>query len=115
MSRIRIERINDELKVQLSNIIQKLEDPRLHNQIISVVRVDTSSDLSHSKVFISSLNSEHNPKIIIGALKSATGFIRHQLAQKIKLRIVPQLHFIYDSTIEYSFYMQDKIKNNFEN
>jgi len=96
----RASRIAQELKKELSFIIQySLRDPRL-NTMITVSEVLLSPDFSYAKIFITLLNDQDTliAKETIKILKNATGFIRTLLSKKIKLRITPKLFFIYDNS-----------------
>lgn len=93
-------RIAQELKKELSFIIQySLRDPRL-NTMITVSEVLVSPDFSDAKIFITLLNDQDTlfVKETIKILKKATGFIRTLLSNKIQLRIIPKLFFIYDNS-----------------
>jgi ribosome-binding factor A len=93
-------RVAQELKKELSFIIQySLRDPRL-DTMITVSEVLLSPDFSDAKIFITLLNDQDTlfVKETIKILKRATGFIRTLLSKKIKLRIVPKLFFIYDNS-----------------
>jgi ribosome-binding factor A len=77
-----------------------LKDPRLGNNFISVTEVRTSSDLKHSKVYISSITTEEEREKVLSALKSASGYIRGELSRRLKLRYTPELVFQWDNSIE---------------
>jgi ribosome-binding factor A len=96
----RIEQVNQLLRREISALLQnKVRDPRV-NSFVAVTEVDTSHDLRYAKVFISHLGTEEEKKEILKALKSASGFFRHELAERIELRRIPELTFIWDSSIE---------------
>ena len=96
----RIEQVNKLLQREISALIQReVRDPRV-NSFVAITEVDTSHDLRYAKVFISHLGTEEEKKEILKALKSASGFFRHELAERIKLRRIPELTFIWDSSIE---------------
>jgi ribosome-binding factor A len=96
----RTQRVAELLQRQIAMIIQQnVDNPRA--KLITVSRVEVSRDLSFAKVFVTLLGNE-NPeaiKDILGFLKRVTGYLRHELAGSVKLRIVPQLKFIYDESI----------------
>jgi ribosome-binding factor A len=97
----RIERINTLIRREISELIQhQLRDPRL-DEFITVTEVDTSPDLKFAKIYISSMNGQQDEHKILGALKNAAGFLRTALANKIKIRYTPELHFIWDNSIEH--------------
>jgi len=97
----RILKINSEIQKALSLIIAyKLKDPRLENIFISVIEVDTSTDLSYCKVKVS-IYPDNNKQQILNILKSSIPFIRKEIAREIRIRIVPEFHFILDDGINY--------------
>lgn len=98
----RINKINDEIKKQLSEIIRsEIKDPRV-SFMTSVLKVETTTDLKHCKVFISVLGDETQKEDALKGLKNASGFIRKQIATKINLRCTPEFYFFFDDSIEYS-------------
>ncbi len=96
----RISRINQEIKKELSEIIRGLKDPRIH-PMTSVIAVDTAKDLRNAKVYISVLGNEEQQKDTVKGLKSAAGFIRHEIGERLDLRSKPDLVFELDHSIEY--------------
>ena len=97
----RIERVNTLLRREISDLIQReLRDPRL-TEFIAVTEVDTTFDLKHAKVFISCISGQQEEQKILGVLNSASGFLRTALANKVRLRYTPELHFIWDNSIEH--------------
>ena len=109
--RNRTVRINEEIRKELSQILQQdLKDPRI-DLMTSVVRTETTRDLKYCKVYVSVLGSEDHKKEVKEALKSAAGFIRRELARRINLRVTPELTFVLDDSIEYSIYMSEMLKS----
>ncbi len=101
----RIVRINDEILREIANIIEfEIKDPRVL-KMTSVVKVETTNDLKHCKVFVSILGDEKEKTEAINGLKSAAGFIRKELARRINLRNTPELKFMLDESTEYSIKM----------
>lgn len=94
MKQTRQERINSEIQKELSDILSnKINDPRVKG-IISIPRVEVSSDLSHCKVELSVFSGDKNTdKKTFDTIVSMGGFIRKELAKRIDLRIIPELHF----------------------
>ena len=98
----RIERINAELKKQLSIVLRDgITDPRVAGKIICVTDVEVDKDLTLAQVYISVLGGEGNEDTILAGLSSAEGYIKSCLKSKIKLRNMPALRFIYDNSISY--------------
>ena len=107
----RMIRINDEIQKEISAIIRgDLKDPRI-GVITSVLKVDTTNDLKYCKVYISVLGDEDKKQEVMGALKNAAGFIRSLIAQRINLRVTPELKFILDDSLEYSFKIDSLIRS----
>ena len=99
MSR-RIERVNGVLRQEISRILAaELRDPRLAS-LVSVTRVDTSSDLQFAKVFVSVLGDQEEKSSTLKALKAASGFIRRGIRHQVTLRAVPSVAFYIDESIE---------------
>lgn len=102
----RMDKVNEELKKELSLIIdQNLKDPNITG-IISVTKVKTSPDLKYAKVYISLLNCKSKKNTIEG-IKNASGFIRTEIAKRINLRYTPEFSFEIDESMEYG----DRIEN----
>ncbi|MBQ8391963.1 MAG: 30S ribosome-binding factor RbfA [Clostridia bacterium] len=100
MSFKRTDRINEEVKKELSSIIRDLKDPRIP-MMTSVVNVNVTNDLRYAKAFISVMGTDEEKKDCIKALKAAAGFIRREVGNRINLRCVPEFSFELDTTIEY--------------
>lgn len=97
----RIERVNTLIRREISELIQhELRDPRL-DEFIAVTEVDTSPDFKYAKIFISAMSGQQEEQKILGILNSASGFLRTALANKINLRYTPELHFLWDNSIEH--------------
>ena len=96
----RLNRINEELKKEISNIISfELKNPDATG-LISVTRVKITPDLKYAKVYVSMLNSKSKEKTI-EALKQSAGYIRSLIAKRVNLRITPELVFEEDDSMEY--------------
>ncbi len=107
----RMIRINDEIQKEISAIIRgDLKDPRV-GVITSVLKVDTTADLKYCKVYISVLGDDNKKEEVMGVLKNAAGYIRSLIAQRINLRVTPELKFILDDSLEYSFRIDSIIKS----
>ena len=96
----RLNRINEELKRELSQIINyELKNPNVTG-MISVSRAKITPDFKYAKVYVSILNSKNTQKTMEG-LKESSGFIRSQIAKTINLRITPELVFELDDSLDY--------------
>ncbi|NTV90813.1 MAG: 30S ribosome-binding factor RbfA [Clostridiales bacterium] len=107
----RIFRISEEMKKEISSIIQnELKDPRLP-KMISVMSADVTKDLRHAKVFVSVYGTAEDRANAIEALKSASGFIRREIGHRMQLRLTPELHFELDNSIEHGVYITKLIND----
>lgn len=93
-------RVAEQIQRDLAQLIQtEVKDPRVGMATISEVRV--SKDLAHAKVFMTVLGSDaEGAAESVGILNRAAPFLRHALGRRLLLRVVPQLHFVYDETLE---------------
>lgn len=99
MSR-RMERINALLRQEISSIVDSdLSDPRLAS-MVTVIRVDTASDLSRTKVYVSIMGRSDQKKRALKGLKSASDYLRRGLRSRLKLRAIPEVEFHMDDSIE---------------
>lgn len=104
-------RVNGEVQRVLAEVIRgDIKDPRI-NPFTSVVAVEVAPDLKTCKVWISVLGDDDSGKNTIAGLKSASGFIKSQLAKKINLRNTPEITFILDQSIAYGVDMSKKIND----
>ncbi|MCL2462237.1 MAG: 30S ribosome-binding factor RbfA, partial [Defluviitaleaceae bacterium] len=90
---------------EISEIIRSdLKDPRVGaDTIVSVLRADTTSDFKYCKVYVSILGDERVKKETMDALRGAAGFVRKMLAERVNLRLTPELTFILDNSMEHGF------------
>ena len=103
------EQINTSVQRALSSILRNdVKDPRIP-LLISVTRVNVAPDLKTCKAYISILGDTDSKEECRAALKSASGFIRHELAQQLNLRLTPEITFLMDDSIEYGVEMSYKI------
>lgn len=107
----RVDRVASQIRRELAEFIRlQVNDPRV--RMVTLTDVEVARDYSHAKVFYTTLSeskmaeskmpeskvSEANKQVQQG-LERASGFLRSQLAHSMKLRITPQLHFVYDPTV----------------
>ena len=106
----RLNRINEELKKEISQIISfELKNPDATG-LISVTKVKITPDLKYAKVYVSLLNSKNEEKTI-EALKKSAGFLRSLIAKRINLRITPELVFEKDDSMEYGMKIESILKD----
>ncbi len=95
-------RTTEDIKRELTAVLRELKDPRVANAMISIVRVEVSNDLSYCKVYVSAMEGMDRAKEAVKGLKSASGFIRHEIGSRLTLRHVPAMLFEATDSIEYS-------------
>lgn len=102
-------RINMEVQRELSEIIRSgIKDPRIH-PMTSVVAVEVTPDLKYCKAYISVLGDEEAAKATVEGLRSASSYVRRELARRVNLRNTPEIKFILDQSIEYGVNMSKLI------
>jgi ribosome-binding factor A len=95
----RSRRIAEQVQRELSDIIRvELKDPRVG--MITITDVEMTLDNAHAKVFFTLLGQQPRIDEAAAGLQHAAGYLRSQLAQRVKIRVVPQLHFEYDASVE---------------
>ena len=105
----RIDRISEEVKRELDQILRdELNDPRVGGTY-SIVRCEVTRDLRYCKVGVSILEEERR-KDMMAALKSAAGFVRRELGRRMDLRYVPEILFDLDTNIEYAAHIDRLLK-----
>jgi ribosome-binding factor A len=93
----RTERVAQQMQREIAELVRlKINDPRV--KLVTITAVEVASDYSHAKVFFTRLDGKHDEAQ--QGLEHAAGFLRNQLAHSIKLRVTPQLHFVFDASVE---------------
>lgn len=107
----RSRRVADEIQRELAEVIRlELKDPRVG--LITITGVEVTNDLEHAKIFVTSLtgkSEESSHEEVLQSLRRAAGFLRSQLAHRMKLRMVPQLTFAYDESVERGMHLSHLI------
>jgi len=95
----RSRRIAEQVQRELSDIIRmELKDPRVG--MITLTDVEVTPDVAHAKVYFTLMGDSDAIEQTTSGLEHAAGFLRSELARRLKLRVVPQLNFKYDSSVE---------------
>ncbi|MBR2354008.1 MAG: 30S ribosome-binding factor RbfA [Clostridia bacterium] len=111
MANYRRGRINDEMQKELAMVLREVKDPRVKDAFISVTAVDVTPDLKFAKVYYSAMMGDK--KEVAAGLKSSAGYIRRQIAQRLNLRMTPELTFIEDHSIAHGAHIS-KLLNSIE-
>ena len=95
----RRDRVSEQIRRELADLIRtELKDPRVG--MISITDVEVTADYAHAKVFFSSLAGSENLAAIMTGLEKASGFLRRELGKRISIHTTPQLHFVFDHSLE---------------
>lgn len=112
MSQLRIEKIQELMKQEISKIIlRELKDPRIG--FVTVTGVHITRDLSEATAYVSIMGNEKHVKDSWEGLQSSLGYIRREIGHRVRLRITPELKFEIDKSLDYSEHIQkllNKIK-----
>ncbi|AFJ01748.1 Ribosome-binding factor A [Methylophaga frappieri] len=107
----RTSRIGEVMQRELAQLIQHdLADPRV--SLVTVSHVDVTADLKYARIYVTRFNgfdSDAAADECLQGLQNAAGFLRRQLAKRVKLRVMPELQFRYDKSLEHGFYMDELI------
>lgn len=100
MARIRVSRVGEQIKKELSQIVQQgLKDPRIG--FVTITAVEMSGDLSIAKVYISVFGSTEQKQDSLHGLEKAKGFLRSEIGRRIQMRHTPELVFVMDESLEH--------------
>jgi len=103
MGKYRKNRVNDAVALEVSVILRNVKDPRVSGAFISITGADVTPDFKYAKIYYSVLGMDGDreaEKELAKGLKSATGFIRGQLAKTLNLRVTPELTFVPDESMK---------------
>ncbi|MGM9551776.1 MAG: 30S ribosome-binding factor RbfA [Clostridia bacterium] len=106
----RTDRISEEIRKHLSDIIRELKDPRIP-LMTSVVSVTVTKDLKYAKAYISIMGDEETKKEALKGLRSASGFIRKEIGARVLLRALPEFHFELDNSIEHGAHINELLQS----
>ena len=109
MARYRQGRINGEITREMTSIVRDVKDPRVSDAMICITGSDCSADLKFCKIYYSTLLTGDDAKEVARGLRSASGFIRGQLAKTLNLRVTPELTFCEDKSIAYGAHIEKVI------
>ena len=103
----RSDRVAEQIRRDIADLIRsELKDPRVG--MISLTAVELTPNYAHAKIFFTTLQSEHLEEIQTG-LKRASGFLRRELGRRIHIHTLPELHFVYDNSLEHGAIMSQLI------
>lgn len=110
MAKERINKINEEIRRELSSVLREVKDSRIP-MMTSIVAVNVTSDLSYAKVYVSVMGDSETQKKALAGLKSAAGFMRREIGRKMTIRYTPELVFEIDHSIEHGAHINEVISS----
>ena len=93
-------RVAEDIRREITILIRELKDPRVKDKMLTVVRVEVTSDASFAKVYVSDLKGIDGAKEAVQGLTAATGLLRREVANRLHLRKAPEIRFIADDSVE---------------
>lgn len=109
MAGYRISRVSEDIRREITALVRELKDPRVKDKMLTVVRVEVSSDASFAKVYISDFSGIDSAKEAVSGLTAATGYIRREVGSRLHLRKTPELKFVADDSVEQGFNLFKKL------
>ena len=92
-------RVGEQMRRELAELLRmEVKDPRIG--FISLTEVHVTPDFAHAKVYFTSMTGSEGVDEILAGLRRASGFLRRELARRIRIHSSPELHFIYDASVE---------------
>ena len=112
MRSFKIDKVCEEIKREIANILAMIRDPRINSKILTIVNVSLTKDMSYSKIRISSIDGLESAINAVEGLNHAKGLIKKEIGNRLKIRRIPELQFIADNTVEDAINMFKKIEKN---
>lgn len=101
----RSQRVGELIHEEISNLLLlEIKDPRIG--FVTITRVELSDDLKNAKIFVSVMADEKGKEKALQGLTNASGFMRKELGRKLRLKLVPELIFKIDNSLDYSLKIQ---------
>jgi len=95
----RKDRVSEKIRREMAELVRsELKDPRVG--MISITAVEVTADYAHAKIFFSTLKGSEAVESVLQGLQQASGFLRRELGKRISIHTTPQLHFVFDASLE---------------
>lgn len=103
----RTDRISEQIRRDLSELLRQVKDPRVAEllPLVTITDVEISPDYTHAKVFYTSLAETDRSKDIARGLSHAASFLRRELGRRLRIHHIPELHFVFDASVERGTYL----------
>jgi ribosome-binding factor A len=105
MARNRVARLNEQLKRELTALLQfEVRDPRIG--MVTITDVEVTPDLYHAKVYFTMLGDDEERSTAAQGLAAAAGFLRSEIGRRMHIRRAPELHFTFDNTLDHAMHIE---------
>lgn len=105
-------RLSEDIRRIISGKIRDLKDPRINcGGMITIIRCDVSSDLSYCKVYVSSFEGYEKAKQAVKGFESASGLLKREISNVLRLRKCPDLEFVADNSMEHSMKINEILRD----
>lgn len=107
----RASRVVEQIHRDLSELLREVKDPRIAHllPLVTITGVEISPDYTHAKVFYTSLAGHEKDEEVAHGLAHAAGFLRRELGRRVRIHHTPELHFVYDASVERGTYLSKLI------
>ncbi|MCL2023595.1 MAG: 30S ribosome-binding factor RbfA [Oscillospiraceae bacterium] len=103
--------MSEDIRRELIAMVRELKDPRVANQLLTVVRVDLTRDMSVARIYVSSMDGAEKAALAVKGLESAAGLLRRELGLRLRLRKAPELRFFPDDSAAYAIHIDKTLKD----
>ena len=108
--RIRPEKVAHLMRREIADILErKIRDPRV-SRTVTVTDVEVTNDLSFARVYVTVMGDAEVREQVMGGLTRAVGFVRHELGDRLGLREVPEMRFVYDDSLDRGHRVEDLLR-----
>ena len=96
------ERVAEQIRRDLADLLRQVKDPRVAHllPLVTVTDIELTPDYAHAKVFYTSLAEASHAEDIARGLAKAAGFLRRELGRRLHIHQIPELHFVFDASVE---------------
>lgn len=109
MGNFNIKRLSEDIRREISSAISGVKDPRVADGFVTVTRCEVTNDLSYCKVWVACMGGEERTAKAVEGMKAAGGYFKKRIAERIRMRKIPELVFQPDNSLEYSEHIEDII------
>lgn len=96
------ERVAEQIRRDLADLLRQVKDPRVAHllPLVTLTDIEVTPDYAHAKVFYTSLAGAEHGREIARGLSRAASFLRRELGRRLHIHHIPELHFVFDASVE---------------